>query len=139
MKHPPLKIIQSLKTVTSKWLQVDQVIFNHCRLSKWNLKKKKYTYILISDASLPRVQKSVSTDKQREHVGRRNNFAYLLNSFSRLISYTQILVQDKMKCIHMIKLTKLWTRKQKRLPTLTNLHLAIDFFKLYKNKSLSFL
>lgn len=115
MKHPPLKIIQSLKTVTSKWLQVDQVIFNHCRLSKWNLKKKKYTYILISDASLPRVQKSVSTDKQREHVGRRNNFAYLLNSFSRLISYPQILVQDKNEMHSHDKTNKIVNKKTKKV------------------------
>ena len=115
MKHSPLKIIQSLKTVTSKWLQVDQVIFNHCRLSKWNLKKKKNTYILISDASLPRVQKSVSTDKQREHVGRRNNFAYLLNSFSRLISYPQILVQDKNEMHSHDKTNKIVNKKTKKV------------------------
>lgn len=115
MKHPPLKIIQSLKTVTSKWLQVDQVIFNHCRLSKWNLKKKKNAYILISDASLQWVQKSVSTDKQREHVGRRNNFAYLLNSFSRLISYTQILVQDKNEMHSHDKTNKIVNKKTKKV------------------------
>lgn len=85
------------------------------QIIKMEFEKKENTYILISDASLQWVQKSVSTDKQREHVGRRNNFAYLLNSFSRLISYTQILVQDKNEMHSHDKTNKIVNKKTKKV------------------------